>query len=72
MTINGKKQNIRRKDFMVFAKAMGITEKAAEKMIGKIVNLQEKYIAMCRDSYMPENLKVRMEQLIVQRMERLR
>ncbi|MBQ9083384.1 MAG: HipA domain-containing protein [Clostridia bacterium] len=72
LTINGKKQNIRRKDFMLFAKAMGIAEKATEKMIGKIVNLQEKYITMCRDSYMPDNLKEDMERLILQRLERLK
>ena len=37
LTINGKKQNIRRKDFLVFADTIGIPERSAEKMIEKIV-----------------------------------
>ena len=36
MTINGKKQNIRRKDFIKFAQTAGIQEKSVEKMIDKI------------------------------------
>lgn len=67
LTLNGKKQNIRRKDFFVFAEAIGIAEKSAEKMIDKIVKLKDKYIAMCRESYMPDNMKAALEKLIEQR-----
>ena len=42
LTINGKKQNIRKKDFVVFAQTIGIEEKAAQKMIKKIISLKEK------------------------------
>lgn len=72
LTINGKKQNIRQKDFFVFAEAIGITEKSAEKMIDKIVKLKDKYIAMCRESYMPDDMKTAFEKLIEQRMRTLR
>lgn len=67
LTVNGKKQNIRRKDFIKFADTIGITEKSAEKMIEKIVKLKEKYIAMCKDSYMPDDMKEVLESLIEQR-----
>lgn len=67
LTLNGKKQNIRRKDFLVFADTIGISERSAEKMIEKIVKLKEKYILMCRDSYMPEQMKANLENLIEQR-----
>lgn len=67
LTLNGKKQNIRRKDFLVFADTIGISERSAEKMIEKIVKLKEKYILMCRDSYMPEQMKANLESLIEQR-----
>jgi len=67
LTLNGKKQNIRRKDFLVFADTIGISERSAEKMIEKIVKLKEKYILMCRDSYMPEQMKSNLENLIEQR-----
>ncbi len=67
LTINGKKQNIRRKDFIIFAETIGITEKSAEKMIEKIVKLKDKYIKMCRDSYIPDDMKKSLENLIEQR-----
>ncbi len=67
LTINGKKQNIHRKDFTIFADTIGITDKSAEKMIQKIVKLKDKYISMCRDSYMPDDMKVSLEALIEER-----
>lgn len=67
LTINGKKQNIRRKDFIVFANAIDMSERSAEKMIEKIIKLKDKYISMCRDSYMPEQMKSNLENLIEQR-----
>lgn len=71
LTVNGKKQNIRRKDFLVFADTIGVSEKSAEKMIEKIVKLKEKYIVMCRDSYMPDGMKETLENLICQRISTL-
>ncbi len=67
LTLNGKKQNIRRKDFLIFADTIGISERSAEKMIGTVVKLKDKYILMCRDSYMPEQMKSNLENLIEQR-----
>lgn len=69
LTINGKKQNIRRKDFTEFAETIGIADKTADKMIEKIVKLKDKYITMCIDSYMPDNMKATLETLIEQRIE---
>ena len=68
LTLNGKKQNIRRKDFIVFAEALGIPEKSAEKMIAKVVKLRDKYITMCRESYLPENMKEALERLMDERL----
>ncbi len=67
LTINGKKQNIRRKDFLVLAETIGITEKSADKMIRKIVKLKDKYIEMCKASYMPDDMKESLENLINER-----
>ncbi len=69
LTINGKKQNIRKKDFFIFARTIGITEKSAEKIIHKIVKLKDKYIAMCQESYIPDDMKMDLENLIEQRMQ---
>lgn len=67
LTLNGKKQNIRRKDFIIFATGLGMPERSAEKMIDKIVKLKSKYISMCRESYMPEQMKNSLEGLIEER-----
>ena len=67
LTINGKKQNIHRKDFIIFAETIGIANKAAEKLIEKVVKLKDKYIAMCRESYMPDDMKEALENLIENR-----
>lgn len=71
LTINGKKQNIRRKDFFALAKAIGITEKSADKMVQKIVKLKDKYITMCNESYMPIDMRNSLNALIEQRIATL-
>lgn len=67
LTVNGKKQNIRRKDFLVLADTIGITEKSAEKMLLKIIKLRNKYIEMCGASYIPDDMRESLEKLINER-----
>ncbi len=69
LTINCKKQNIRKKDFFIFAQTIGLNQKVAEKIIGKIVKLKDKYIVMCRESYMPDDMKITLEKLIEERIK---
>ena len=64
----GMKRNIHRKDFLVFAESCGLNRKSAEKMIEKIVALKDMYIGMCRESYLPDDMKERFEALICERM----
>lgn len=67
LTLNGKKSNISRKDFLIFAKEIGITEISAKKMIAKIVSMRQKYLVMCRDSFLPDHLKASFAELIEKR-----
>jgi serine/threonine-protein kinase HipA len=67
LTLNGKKSNLHRNDFMVFADTCGIPAKSAEKMINKIASMQSMYLSMCRGSYMPESMKELLGKLIVDR-----
>lgn len=67
LTLNGKKQNIRRKDFLIFANTIGIPDRSAEKMIGKVVGMKDRYISMCRESYMPDEMKEKLVNLIENR-----
>lgn len=67
LTINGKKRNIRRKDFILFSQTIGIPQKSAEKMLKTIIDRKEKYLSMCADSYMPDHMKEALCELIQSR-----
>lgn len=67
LAMNGKKMNIRRKDFLVFADECGIPRSSADRMIEKIVSQKEKYISVCNSSLMPDHLKERFVALIKER-----
>ena len=67
LTLNGKKRNIRRKDFYSFAYKCGIPKNSAEKMINKIVSLKEKYKSMCFDSLLTDHMKENFSGLIDER-----
>ena len=72
LTMNGKKQHIRRNDFLHFADTIGLPRKSAEKLMEQIVKREETYVEMCRDSYMPEDMKESLEALIRERIHILR
>ena len=69
LTLNGKKTNLHRSDFLAFADTCGIPAKSAEKMINKVAAMQPNYLTMCRSSYLPESMKKSLENLIIQRGE---
>ena len=55
-------------DFVLDTTNIG-REEVAEKIIGKIVKLKDKYIVMCRESYMPDDMKITLEKLIEERIK---
>lgn len=65
--MNGKKTNIRRKDFLVFADECSISRTSAEKMLAALAAQKDKFITMCNDSLLPEHLKDRFAALIEER-----
>lgn len=67
LAINGKKMNIRRKDFLVFADECGIPRSSAERMIAMLVSKKKKFIGMCNDSLLPIHLKESFAYLIEER-----
>ena len=64
LTMHGKKRNIRRKDFLIFAETCGIPKKAAEKMMERMLRQKPVFIQMCTESYLPENMKEQLCALI--------
>lgn len=69
LTLNGKKKNIRKKDFFAFAQSLELPEKSAENMLKKLCKLKEKFLEQCDESYLSAEQKTDMKQLIVQRIE---
>mgnify|MGYP000820727374 FL=1 len=67
LPMNGKKMNIRKKDFLIFADECGIPHASAEKMIVSLVAMLPKFIAMCDESRLPEKLKERLKNLMTER-----
>ena len=73
LPMNGKKTNIRKKDFLIFADECGITKTTAEKMIENLVAFTPKWLSMCDNSLLlPNDLKERLKKIITERAEILK
>ncbi|ETP71366.1 HipA-like protein [Lachnospiraceae bacterium JC7] len=69
LTLNGKKRNLRRKDFLALADNLGITDKTSVGLIRQLLNLKGTFIEMVNCSYIPEDMKVSFTELIEKRAE---
>lgn len=72
LTMNGKKMHIRKGDFLKFASTCDIPRKTAIKLIENIVSYTPKWLKMCDDSILPNDLKERLRQIIIERTEVLK
>ena len=55
LTLNGKNRNLHRSDFFALAENCGLNRKSAEKMLNGIVDMKDAYLALCKDSFLPED-----------------
>lgn len=69
LTMNGKKRNLRRKDFMLYAENCGIPEKTADRLIQSVVDRLNGYTELCRASFLPGDIKEKLESLMIERCE---
>lgn len=69
LTMNGEKRNLRKKDFLIFAKECELPEKVAVRMMDKMVSLKSKYLDLCAQSLLPDSLKKRFAALMEKRCE---
>lgn len=72
LTLNGKKRNIHRKDFLAFAQNCEISPSAAEKMMNKLCHLENAFLTACEASYLSDELKTKTSELISERIYRLK
>lgn len=67
LPMNGKKTNIQKKDFLIFAENCGISRTIAENLIKSLLKLTPKWISMCENSLLPTELKNRLTAIITER-----
>ena len=69
LTLNGKKKNIRKKDFYALSDNLGINQKVAERIIEKVVSMKKEFFKECDSSYIGEEDKERVRALIEARIK---
>lgn len=72
LTLNGKKNNLRKKDFDLFAEKLGVTQKTKEVIINKIFSSQQTFNKTIDVSFLKEETKILYKELIEQRLDRLK
>lgn len=67
LPLNGKKTNVRKKDFLVFADTCGITRASAEKMMKGLVAMEPRLAEMCKDAIISDEMKEKIIHLMEER-----
>ena len=65
----GRKKNFHRKHFLEFAENISIQKNAAERMIKKIVSHLDVFIKMCDESFISQEMKESMKELMIKRVD---
>lgn len=71
LTLNGRKKNIRRKDFLALAENLGIPIKTSEKLISKISGYKTIWIEETNASLIPRDMKEELIKLVENRVDGL-
>lgn len=72
LTMNGKKANIDKNDFLKFADTCNISRATAKKLIQNLVKFTPELLEMCDESLLPIDLKERLKKIILERTEILK
>ena len=72
LTVNGKKRNLHRNDFLKFAENIALPRPAAERMLNMVISMLPSYQIMCENSYLPNDMKALFSALLSARTDSLR
>lgn len=72
LTVNGKKRNLHRNDFLKFAESIALPRPAAERMLNMVISMLPRYQMMCENSYLPNDMKELFSVLLSARTDSLR
>ncbi len=67
LTVNGKKRNIRKKDFLLLADSLDLNRKTAEKLMSKICKVEKSFLEEIEISLLPDDMKESMSKLLSER-----
>ena len=67
LMLNGKRKNIRRKDFLRFAENIGVETKTASRMIDDLISKMNKCLKLCDESFLDEDEKESFKDLVKER-----
>ena len=71
LTLNGRKKNLKKSDFMKAAESIGLGGIIVERFIRKYIRLLPAFEGMINNSFLDDNLKVRYKELLHERAARL-
>lgn len=71
LTINGKKNRLKRTDFDELATKLGIPAKSSERVYAKFVKKQTAMLGLIEQSFLSDEMKEEYSQLLMERIERL-
>ena len=69
LSLNGKKKNIRKKDFYKLAENLGISSKVAEGLVNQVLSCRDKFSDIIEKAYISDDMKENMINLMNTRME---
>ena len=72
LTLNGKKQKIKRSDFEIAMSNSGLEPKIIEKLFSKFENAANKWFEFIDISFLPDEMRERYKQIIVEKLETLK
>ena len=67
LTVNDKRRNIRRKDFLILAESIGLNRIAAERLIKSVTDKKSDFILMINESLLPNHMKDEFVNLLTER-----
>ncbi len=72
LTLSGRKSKLQLKDFLKAGESMGLEEKVITHLIGNMQKALPKWKMLIQSSFLTEEMKVKYEQLVTSRLERLK
>ncbi len=69
LTLGGKKRNLRRNDFIKYAKTHGISEIVAKRLLARLLSAKDAFLNRIEKSYLPPTMSDGLRFLLIERME---